>query len=87
MKYFDYTPKKKGGESGAPEEFFSMWSPFCRDFKEIWRNEQQKILKERVKEAEKVVRQKQSLKNNLMIKKPKVGGLVSSQMLTSTFYL
>jgi len=76
MKFFDYIPKKKAGGDAPALEFFAPWSPFCHDFKEIWRNEQQRLLKEKVKEAEKIVKQKQSSRlKNLIIKKPRGGGL------------
>jgi hypothetical protein len=79
MVFFDFTPKKKAGSESPAFEFFSTWTPFCQDFKSIWRNEQQKILKEKLKDAEKVVKQKRSLLKNIIIKKPKDSmGLVKS---------
>ncbi len=51
---------------------------FCGDFKTIWRNEQQRVLKERVKQAERVVKQKRGSLLGFITKKPKqTGGLVS----------
>lgn len=76
MIFFDFAPMKK---DSPVLEFFSLWAPFCNDFKLIWRNEQQRLLKEKMKEAEKIVKQKRSLLKNLIVKKPKEStGLVSS---------
>lgn len=77
MIFFDFTPKKKAASETF--EFFSTWTQFCHDFKAIWRNEQQRMLKEKLKEAEKVVKQKRSLLKNIIIKKPRESmGLVSN---------
>ncbi len=83
MLFFDFTPTKK--DSPVPE-FFSTWAPFCNDFKTIWRNEQQRLLKEKMKEAEKIVKQKRGLLKNIIIKKPRESmGLVSRNKLYSFF--
>lgn len=75
MIFFDFIPTKK---DGPVQEFFSTWTPFCNDFKTIWRNEQQRLLKEKLKEAEKIVKQKRSLLSNIIVKKPRASmGLVS----------
>ncbi|ESO02023.1 hypothetical protein HELRODRAFT_65173, partial [Helobdella robusta] len=40
--------KPKPAESSvSPKDFFSLWFSFCQDFKDIWKKEIQKILKER----------------------------------------
>ena len=40
MKFYKFTPKKGKVEDAKPEEFFSIWFPFCEDFKNIWKKEQ-----------------------------------------------
>uniref|UniRef100_T1JJV2 FH2 domain-containing protein n=1 Tax=Strigamia maritima TaxID=126957 RepID=T1JJV2_STRMM len=39
-----------------PNDFFSVWISFCNDFKEIWKKEQQRILKKQLEEAQKKVK-------------------------------
>lgn len=78
LGYFEFSPKKR---ETATSEFFSLWVAFCGDFKTIWRNEQQRVLKERVKQAERVVKQKRGSLLGFITKKPKqTGGLVSVNM-------
>jgi len=73
MKYYDFIPKKS--DSSPAYGFFSLWTPFCVDFKEIWRNEHQRILKTRVKEAQRYVNSKRTgLRNLVITKTPKDGG-------------
>ncbi|CAL8124173.1 unnamed protein product [Orchesella dallaii] len=71
LLFFEFNPKKR---ENATLEFFSLWVPFCNDFKTIWRNEQQRVLKERVKLAEKVVKQKRTSMLGFIKKKPKEAG-------------
>jgi formin 2 len=40
MKFYKFTPKKGKVEDAKPEEFFSIWYPFCDDYKNIWKKEQ-----------------------------------------------
>jgi len=42
--YFCVKPKS-GDKIVTPEYFFSLWSSFCDDFKQMWKKEQQKVLK------------------------------------------
>ncbi|KAK3092858.1 hypothetical protein FSP39_007992 [Pinctada imbricata] len=53
---------KTGEDTVTPEYFFSLWSVFCKDFKDIWKKEQQKMVKQRIKEAEKQLKQLQQKK-------------------------
>lgn len=77
LAFYEFTPKKR---EQATHEFFSLWVVFCSDFKAIWRNEQQRALKEKLKAAEKVVKQKRGNLLGFIKKKPKeAGGLVSSK--------
>lgn len=44
--YKYYTVKPKSGEKEvSPEYFFSLWSSFCHDFKDLWKKEQQYVAK------------------------------------------
>lgn len=45
LKYFKYAPKKNAELD--PKEFFSLWSSFASDFKDVWNREQQRIFKEK----------------------------------------
>jgi formin 2 len=40
MKFYKFSPKKGKVEDAKPEEFFSIWYPFCDDYKNIWKKEQ-----------------------------------------------
>ena len=40
MRFYKFTPKKGKVEDAKPEEFFSIWYPFCDDYKNIWKKEQ-----------------------------------------------
>ena len=46
VSYFCVKPKS-GEKEVAPKEFFGLWTPFCREFKELWKREQKRISKER----------------------------------------
>lgn len=45
MRFFAFKPKTGTIESCPTNEFFSLWIPFCKDFEQIWKKEQQKRLK------------------------------------------
>lgn len=48
LKFYHFQPKGlASGEEPNPKDFFPLWSPFCLDFKALWRIEQQKRLKEK----------------------------------------
>jgi len=40
MKFYKFMPKKGKLEDAKPNEFFSIWYPFCEDYKNIWKKEQ-----------------------------------------------
>ena len=46
LQYFKYATKK--GSELNPKDFFSIWSIFASDFKDIWNREQQRIFKEKL---------------------------------------
>jgi formin 2 len=48
MQFYQYQPKGGGNEDDVdPKDFFALWSPFCSDFKDIWKKEQQRLIKEK----------------------------------------
>lgn len=52
LKFYQFQPKGLApGEQPNPKDFFPLWVPFCTDFKILWRSEQEKLLKEKLKEA------------------------------------
>merc|ERR1712083_724650 len=40
----------KDSKLDQPKDFFSVWLPFCRDYKNLWKREQAKIAKEIIRE-------------------------------------
>lgn len=47
VKFFQYTPKGCKPEDCEPKDFFSLWISFCRDFKDIFKKEEQIAIKEK----------------------------------------
>lgn len=74
MKYFQFSGK---GTEVTPNDFFSVWSPFCNDFMIIWQKEQHKIVKQRMKEAEEQVKKMTEEKKDVAKKTKEAGGLKS----------
>ncbi|XP_038073094.1 uncharacterized protein LOC119741421, partial [Patiria miniata] len=73
-----YCVKPKSNEELTPNYLFSLWAPLCKDFKDLWKKEQQGIAKRRMREAQEKVKQKQEEKrSSVIIKKgtKKAGGL------------
>ena len=64
--YFCVKPKS-GDKIVTPEYFFSLWSSFCDDFKQMWKKEQQKVLKIKLQEAEKRLKQLQESKKAALL--------------------
>ncbi|CAC5400490.1 FMN2 [Mytilus coruscus] len=64
--YFCVKPKS-GDKFVTPEYFFSSWSSFCGDFKQMWKKEQQKVLKIKIQEAEKRFKQLQDGKKAALL--------------------
>ncbi|GIY84098.1 formin-2 [Caerostris extrusa] len=48
QKFFKFQPKSNN-ESEWPKEFFTLWAPFCSDFKDIWKKEQKYKMAEQKK--------------------------------------
>ncbi|XP_047002807.1 formin-2-like [Schistocerca americana] len=70
MDFYQYHPKGKK-EDVTPKDFFALWLPFCRDFKDIWKKEQQRLIKEKLQE----VKQKREKKREIEKSKITDGGL------------
>lgn len=47
VKFYQYTPKCGKLEDCEPKEFFSLWTSFCSDFKDIYKKEEQIAIKEK----------------------------------------
>ncbi|KAL0113159.1 hypothetical protein PUN28_012381 [Cardiocondyla obscurior] len=58
MKFYQFIPKGSTLDTAEPYDFFNLWLGFCRDFKDIWKREQQRIRKERIEEARKKFKNK-----------------------------
>ena len=51
MKFFRFKPKDGSRvETAQPKDFFCTWSPFCQDYKNLWKREQLLIEKEILKQ-------------------------------------
>ena len=50
MKFFRFKPKEGRVENAQPKDFFNVWSPFCQDYKNLWKREQLQIEKELLKQ-------------------------------------
>ncbi|XP_059046355.1 uncharacterized protein LOC131841957 [Achroia grisella] len=61
VKFYQYTPKCGKLEECEPKEFFSMWTSFCSDLKDIYKKEEQIAIKEKLKEAKKLQEERKSL--------------------------
>ncbi|CAG0915947.1 unnamed protein product, partial [Notodromas monacha] len=76
IKFFSYSPKKP---DKAIFDFFSTWSSFCLDFKDVWKKEQVRLQKLNLQLAQKAaqdiaLKQKKSLEDTC---KKEKGGLKS----------
>jgi hypothetical protein len=48
MQFYQYQPRGGANDDDVdPKDFFALWSPFCSDFKDIWKKEQQRLIKEK----------------------------------------
>jgi len=76
MKFYKFVPKKGKLDDAKPEDFFCMWYPFCDDYKNLWKKEQVRIQKDLLKiERQKLKQKKESLRENVEVKKTPAGGL------------
>jgi len=77
LNYFKFTAKKSSEPN--PKDFFSLWSSFASDFKDVWNREQQRIFKENLDKAKKVVKEKKKQVSTSYVKgKTEEGSLVSA---------
>ncbi|CAG2060879.1 unnamed protein product, partial [Timema podura] len=70
MVFYQYQPK--GGikpDEVDPKDFFFLWSPFCTDFKDIWKKEQQRIIKEKAQQVKRLQEQKRDVKKSKLDEK------------------
>ncbi|XP_026732319.1 formin-2-like isoform X2 [Trichoplusia ni] len=80
VKFYQYNPKCGKLEDCEPKDFFSLWTSFCSDFKDIYKKEEQIAIKEKLKEAKKLQEERKP-----MTQPKKEGGLKSRlQKLSST---
>ncbi|XP_045768565.1 formin-2 isoform X2 [Maniola jurtina] len=54
VKFYQYSPKNGKIDDCEPKEFFSLWTSFCTDFKDIFKKEEQIAIKEKLKETKKL---------------------------------
>ncbi|XP_063362544.1 protein cappuccino-like [Cydia amplana] len=82
VKFYQYTPKVGKLEDCEPKEFFSLWTSFCSDFKDIYKKEEQIAIKEKLKEAKK---HQEERKSQAIVQPKKEGGLKARlQKISST---
>ncbi|CAH1408134.1 unnamed protein product [Nezara viridula] len=78
LKFYRFQPKSSMKlEEVSPQDFFPLWGPFCSDFKDLWKKEQQRIIKEKLMETKRKAEERK-----LQIKKGKKGeGGLKSQIM------
>lgn len=74
-KFYNFTPKKGKLENATPEEFFSIFYPFCLDYKNLWKKEQVRIQKDMLKKERLLMQKKKESLKNVDIKKTPATGL------------
>ncbi|XP_021933478.1 formin-2 isoform X2 [Zootermopsis nevadensis] len=80
MQFYHYQPKGGANEDDVdPKDFFALWSPFCSDFKDIWKKEQQRLIKEKTQEAKRIKQKKLDIQKS----KRGEGGLKSKVLRRS----
>ncbi|XP_014673617.1 PREDICTED: formin-2-like [Priapulus caudatus] len=71
--FFSWKPRT--GKDPTAKDFFSQWQGFVRDFKDVWKKEQQRIAKKRVDEAKQLLKQKRALIQKPPTQKARADGL------------
>ncbi|XP_015600677.1 formin-2 [Cephus cinctus] len=66
MQFYQYVPKGATLDTADPNDFFVLWLGFCQDFKDIWKKEQQRIRKEKMKEVQRKYEGKRQVKSMKM---------------------
>ncbi|XP_054155040.1 formin-2-like [Oppia nitens] len=56
MDFFLYKPKSKS-QNEWPKEFFAHWMPFCRDFKDIFKREIQRTIKQNIEKSKQKIKE------------------------------
>ncbi|CAG4985765.1 unnamed protein product [Colias eurytheme] len=72
VRFYQYIPKCGKIEECEPKEFFSLWTSFCSDFKDIYKKEEQLAIKEKLKETKKMHEER---KAQALTQPKKEGGL------------
>ncbi|PIK50571.1 hypothetical protein BSL78_12550 [Apostichopus japonicus] len=81
VKYFHVKPKSNEKEVTL-NAFFSLWMPFCEDFKDLWKKELRRAAKMRLQRDEKMIEQRLEGKRASIRKSSmKAGGLKSKLMM------
>ena len=74
-QFYKFVPKKGKPEDATPEDFFSIWYPFCLDYKNFWKKEQVRIQKDMLKKERLLMQKKKESLKNVDIKKTPATGL------------
>jgi len=80
LNYFKFTAKKSSEPS--PKDFFTLWSSFASDFKDVWNREQQRIFKENLDKAKKVVKEKKKQVSTSFVKGKTEEGSLKARLLS-----
>ena len=75
MRKAKQATKKGKLENATPEEFFSIFYPFCLDYKNLWKKEQVRIQKDLLKKERLLMQKKKESLKNVDIKKTPATGL------------
>ncbi|KAI5752151.1 hypothetical protein M8J77_014304 [Diaphorina citri] len=71
LKFYQYIPKGIPESDVTPKDLFMLWAPFCHDFKDFWKKEQDRIIKTKVKEVKR--KQEERKQQVQKIKKQETG--------------
>ncbi|XP_008545442.1 protein diaphanous homolog 1 isoform X2 [Microplitis demolitor] len=67
MLFYQYIPKGTSVDTADPKDFFGLWISFCKDFKDIWKKEQQRLKKERMKTIRKKLEDKRKVETDKVV--------------------
>ncbi|XP_044578585.1 protein diaphanous homolog 1-like isoform X1 [Cotesia glomerata] len=67
MLFYQYVPKGTSIDTADPKDFFGLWISFCKDFKDIWKKEQQRLKKERMKTIRKKLEEKRKVETEKVV--------------------
>jgi len=80
MAFFAFKPKSCTLAEAQPSDFFSIWSPFCTDYKNAWKKEQAKAAAEALKEERRRISTKLEPMKNFKTKPTEPNGLKARMM-------